>query len=103
MPLFRKRRDDEPVDMNGRSPRLGVRYKGLAVLDQLVKNGADLSESRHVIYYSYAPSEETAHGDAARRCDERLRSVRPGATSQLPWSVGHDLRDPRCYFAWLRA
>jgi Regulator of ribonuclease activity B len=60
MPLFRKRRTDEPVNMNERSPQLGVRYKDLAVLDQLMKNGADLSESRHVIYYSYAPSQETA-------------------------------------------
>ena len=60
MPLFRKKRDDKPVDMNERSPQLGVRYKDLAVLDQLMKNGADLSESRHVIYYSYAPSQETA-------------------------------------------
>jgi hypothetical protein len=58
--LFRRKSDDEPVDMNERSPRLGVRYKDLMVLDQLAKNGADLSASRHVIYYSYAPSEEAA-------------------------------------------
>ena len=30
------------------------------LLDQLRKNGADLSQPRHVIYYSYAPSEEIA-------------------------------------------
>jgi hypothetical protein len=59
--LFRKKSDDEPVDMNERSPRLGVKYKDLMVLDQLAKNGADLSASRHVIYYSYAPSEDVAH------------------------------------------
>jgi hypothetical protein len=47
--LFRRKRDDEPVDMNARSPQLGVKYKDLMVLDQLVKNGADLSASRHVI------------------------------------------------------
>ena len=46
--------------MNERSPQLGIRYKDLAVLDQLMKNGADLSESRHVVYYSYAPSEAVA-------------------------------------------
>src|SRR2546428_12746009 len=61
MRLFRKnKRDEEPVDMNGRSPKLGVKYKDLMVLDQLTKNGSDLSASRHVIYYSYAPSEEVA-------------------------------------------
>jgi Regulator of ribonuclease activity B len=46
--------------MNERSPQLGLRYKDLAVLDQLMKSGADLSESRHVVYYSYAPSEGVA-------------------------------------------
>ena len=60
MRLFRRKSDDEPVDMNERSPQLGVKYKDLMVLDQLRKNGANLSEPRHVIYYSYAPTEETA-------------------------------------------
>jgi hypothetical protein len=60
MGLLRGRRNDEPVDMNERSPQLGVRYKDLLVMHQLVKNGADLSESRHVLYYSFAPSEDVA-------------------------------------------
>lgn len=60
MRLFRRNRDDEPVDMNERSPQLGVKYKDLAVLDSLMKNGADLSQSRHVVYYLYAPSEAVA-------------------------------------------
>jgi hypothetical protein len=46
--------------MNERSPQLGVKYKDLAVLDSLIKNGADLTSSRHVIYFSYAPSEAAA-------------------------------------------
>ena len=46
--------------MNERSPQLGVKYKDLAVLGSLVDNGADLSNSRHVVYYSYAPSEAVA-------------------------------------------
>jgi hypothetical protein len=58
--LFRRKRDDEPVDPNDRSPQLGLKYKDLMVLDQLMKNGADLTESRHVIYYSYAPSQDVA-------------------------------------------
>jgi hypothetical protein len=60
MRIFRRRRDDEPVDMNERSPQLGIRYKDLAVLDQLMKSGADLLQSRHVVYYSYASSEAVA-------------------------------------------
>jgi len=49
MRIFRRRGDDEPVDMNERSPQLGIRYKDLAVLDQLMKKRADLSQSRHVV------------------------------------------------------
>jgi len=44
MRIFR-RRDDEPADMNERSPQLGLKYKDLAVLGQLMKSGADLSQS----------------------------------------------------------
>ena len=50
MRLFGRKRDDEPVDMNERSPQLGLKYKDLMVLDQLMKSGADLTASRHVIY-----------------------------------------------------
>ena len=64
MRLFRRKRDDEPVDPDERSPQLGLRYKDLAVLRQLTDAGADLSQSRHVVYYSYAPTEETARSMA---------------------------------------
>ena len=60
MRLFRRKPNDDRVDPNDRSPQLGLRYKDLMVLDQLVKNGADLSAQRHVIYYSYAPTEDVA-------------------------------------------
>ena len=60
MGLFRRKRDDEPVDPNERSPQLGLKYKDLMVLDQLMKSGADLTATRHVLYYSYAPSQEVA-------------------------------------------
>jgi hypothetical protein len=69
MRLFGKKRgDDQPVDPNERSPQLGLKYKDLMVLDQLMKSGADLTATRHVIYYSYAPSNEVAQameGEAA--------------------------------------
>ena len=64
MRLSRRKRDDEPVDPDERSPQLGLRYKDLAVLGQLKDAGADLSQSRHVVYYSYAPTEETARSMA---------------------------------------
>jgi len=56
--------------MNERSPQLGIRYKDLAVLGQLMQNGADLSESRHVVYYSYAPSEAVAQ-EMAREAEAK--------------------------------
>lgn len=69
MRLFGKKRgDDEPVDPNERSPQLGLKYKDLMLLDQLMKSGADLTATRHVIYYSYTPSKEVAQameGEAA--------------------------------------
>jgi Regulator of ribonuclease activity B len=60
-----RRSDDEAVDMNERSPQLGLKFKDLAVLGQLMEAGADLSQSRHVVYYAYAPSAEI--GQAMRR------------------------------------
>ena len=60
MRFFRRKRDDEPVNMEERSPQLGVKFKDLAVLGSLVDSGADLTQSRHVVYYSYAPSEAVA-------------------------------------------
>ena len=79
MRLFRRRRDDEPVDMNERSPQLGIKYKDLAVLDQLMKNGADLTKPRHVLYYSYAPSASVAQAmghEAGRRAGPPLSAIR---------------------------
>ena len=50
MRLCRRSRDDEPVDMNERSPELGVKFKDLLVLRQLIEGGADLTQPRHVVY-----------------------------------------------------
>jgi hypothetical protein len=61
MPLFgRKKKDEEPVDPNERSPQLGIKYKDLQVLGALIEAGAVLSKPRHAIYYLYFPSREAA-------------------------------------------
>ncbi len=61
MPLFgRKKKDEEPVDPNERSPQLGLKYKDLQVLGALIEAGAELSKPRHAIYYLYFPSREAA-------------------------------------------
>jgi hypothetical protein len=69
MRLFR-RRDDEPVDPDERSPQLGLKCKDLAVLGHPIDVAANLSESCHVVFYSYAPSADVG------------RAMRRGAESQ---------------------
>ncbi len=94
VPLFRKRnRDEEPVDPNERSPQLGVRYKDLMVLDQLVKNGADLSASRHVVYYLYAPTEDVARAMARESEEQHFNAVIREPVPQFPdhWSLVCDM------------
>ena len=89
MGLFRRKRDEEPVDPNERSPQLGLRYKDLMVLDQLMKSGADLTATRHVLYYSYAPSQEVAQamGREAREAgwEPEVREPLPDFPGQ--WGV----------------
>jgi len=67
--LFRKRRGKE-VDPDERSPKFGVKYKDLMVMNQLVEHGADLTEAREVIFYSYAPSQEAAERMASEASGE---------------------------------
>lgn len=63
MALFRRRKKDE-VDLESRSPQLGLKYKDLLVLEQLVKAGADVTQPRHVLHYLYFPDRDRA-GPAA--------------------------------------
>jgi hypothetical protein len=66
--IFRKRSkpaEDEPVDMEARSPQLGVRYKDLVLLGQLLQQGADLHQPRHALYYLYVPDSDSAEVGAA--------------------------------------
>jgi len=58
----KKADEDEPVDPNARSEQLGIKYKDLAVLGQLMQAGADLTKPRHALYYLYFPSRELAEG-----------------------------------------
>ncbi len=54
--FFRKRdkpADERSVDMEARSPELGVKYKDLLLMGQLLQQGADLHQPRHALYYLY--------------------------------------------------
>ena len=59
MALFRRKRD-EPVDLDARSPDTGLKYKDLLVLGQLMKAGADLTQPRHVLHFLYFPDQAVA-------------------------------------------
>ncbi len=59
------RKDDEPVDMGARSAETGLRYKDIVLLGQLMKQGADLRQPRHVLYFLYFASREAAEAGAA--------------------------------------
>lgn len=59
MPLFRRRRQ-ESVDPDDRSPQTGLKYKDLMVMAQLIEAGADMTQPRHALYFSYFPDQTTA-------------------------------------------
>jgi hypothetical protein len=88
--LFRrKKKDDEPVDMNARSPETGLKYKDIALLGEMMKGGADLSLPRHALYYLYFSSREAAEAGAVTgqaggySCE--VRDPLPGYPGQ--WSL----------------
>ncbi len=88
MPLFRKRKNDF-VDPEARSPELGLKYKDLQVMGELMKHGADLTQPRHVVFYSYGPS-ATAAKSIAR--EGRARGLECDVREPLPeypdkWAV----------------
>ena len=61
---LRGKKDDEQVDMEARSPETGLKYKDIALLGTMMKQGADLSQPRHALYYLYFGSPEAAEAAA---------------------------------------
>ena len=84
MPLFRRER--QAVDPNERSPQLGLKYKDLALLDQLTKAGADLDQPRHVLHYLYFTDAASAEAAAA---DARVNGFDSRVNEPLPEATGH--------------
>ena len=94
MPLFKRKKPDdepivEPIDMEARSPETGLKWKDIAILGQMVKQGANLKEPRHAVYYLYFGSRENAleavagGGAAGYTCE--VRDPLPAHPGQ--WSV----------------
>ena len=81
----RKKQDDEPVDLEARSPQLGIKNKDLQVLGQLMAQGADLTKPRHALYYLYFAS-----GDAADTGAEEGRAAGYGCSVREPLAEDPD-------------
>jgi len=96
VPLFRrKRKDDEPIDLEARSELSGLRNKDILLMGQMVQAGADLNQPRHALYYLYFGSQDVADQAAARAkaagYDADVREPLPEYPGQ--WSVVCDRRD----------
>jgi Regulator of ribonuclease activity B len=61
--LFRRKSRDE-IDMEARSPELGIKYKDVSLLELMVEQGADLTQPRHALYFLYFNSADVAHAAA---------------------------------------
>ena len=85
----RKPKDGEPVDLEARSELLGVKYKDLLVMGQLLGQGADLSKPRHALYYLYFPDREAAEtaADEARAAGYSCEVRDPLVEQPGQWSL----------------
>jgi hypothetical protein len=61
---LRGKNDDEPVDLEARSPESGLKYKDIALLGQMMTQGADLTKPRHALYCLYFGTPEAAEAAA---------------------------------------
>jgi hypothetical protein len=83
---FLRRGAEQPVDREDRSPQLGVKYKDLVVMHQLMEAGADFSQPRDVVHYFYACSLESAQ--ALARAVRELQCWEVDVRDPLPESPG---------------
>lgn len=91
----RKKARSDAVDPEARSPKTGIKYKDLDVVGLLVKQGADLTQPRHVLYYLYFSSSGVASSAAD---DARARAFEVTVKEPLPqypgqWSLTCERRD----------
>ena len=64
MRLFRRKKKEEPIDLEARSPETGLKYKDIALMGEMIQRGADLSQPRHALYYLYFEAPEAAQAGA---------------------------------------
>jgi hypothetical protein len=89
MGFFRRKRDEQPLDLDERSPTTGLKHKDLLVLHQLMQAGADLKQPRHTVHYLYFTSPDAAtaasHEAEARGFEVEVRDPLPDYPGQ--WSL----------------
>jgi hypothetical protein len=94
--LFRrKKKDDEPVDMNARSPETGLKYKDIALLGQMLQSGADLTKPRHALYYLYFGAADAAKSaaEAGRAGGYQCEVREPLPANPDQWAVVCERQD----------
>jgi hypothetical protein len=86
---FKRHRDDESVDLDERSPKLGVKYRDLLLMNEIAKRATDLSQPRHVLFYLYATSEDTGRAVAGKARAHGFQADVREPTPEYPgsWAV----------------
>lgn len=69
MGLLSRFLDKRPVDLDERSPELGLKLGDMLVLQQLIEAGGDPRAPRHVVYYLYFDREDRARAAEADASD----------------------------------
>jgi hypothetical protein len=87
-----------------KSPQLGLRFKDLAVLSSLLDSGADLSQPRHVLYYSYftdpGAAEQAAQGARDAGFATEVRDPLPDYPGQ--WAMVSEMASTVVSFHFVR-
>ena len=89
---FRRGKGNQ-IDLDERSPKLGVKYRDLILMNEIAKQATDLSAPRHVLFYLFAPAKELGDllaSEARRRGFEA--TVREPSPDDCPddsgsWSI----------------
>jgi hypothetical protein len=83
------------MDPDARSPELGVKYKDLQVMGQLLQAGADLHQPRHALYFLYFATSDAAEAGAVEgRAAGYSCEVRPPLENNPDqWSLVCELAD----------